>query len=211
MGSKGLGEDADYGEEEMRRMLNKYLRQPSAIVKILIFYAVFAAFDLGVSGCGYTTRSMISDKFKTIYIAPFTNSIDITNEMNVGNKYKIYRPYLETDITRRLISKFLLDGNLKIAKEESADLVLKGNLVEFRKDPLRYDEGDNAEEYRVNLIVDLSLWDKKEDKLAWEEKRFTGDSTYFTTGSSAKSEAAAINDAINDLVRRIVERTVEQW
>jgi len=179
--------------------------------KLLVLGVGLAACSLWFAGCGYTTRSMISNKFRSIYIASFTSKIDITQEADTGNKYKIYRPYLETDITKTVISKFLLDGNLKVVKEEFADLVLKGELVEFRKDPLRYSDSDEVEEYRVNLMVDLILWDKKDNKLVWEEKGFTGDTTYFTTGASAKSESLAINEAITDLSRRIVERTVEQW
>ena len=54
----------------------------------------------------------------------------------------------------------------------------------------------------------------KENKLIWEESGFTGDTTFFTsftTAGIAKSEDVAINDALNDLARRIVERTVEEW
>lgn len=180
-----------------------------------IIILVFSLWSMvyGLSGCGYTTRSMISSRYRTINIAPFKSKIDITREADAGNKYKIYRPFLETDITRALINKFLLDGNLRPVKENSADLLLRGELVEFRKDPLRYDEDDQeeVEEYRVSLVVNLSLWDRVKEETVWEEGRFTGDTTYFTSGASAKSEAAAINDAITDLARRIVERTVEEW
>jgi len=161
--------------------------------------------------CGYTTRSMISEKFKTIYITPFINKIDITQEFDAASKYKIYRPMLETDITKSVINKFLSDGNLRPVKSESADLTLKSELVEFRKDPLRYTESDDVEEYRVNLVVNISLWDNKENKLVWQENGFTGYVSYFTTGTLAKPEATAISEAIADLARRIVERTVEQW
>jgi len=187
------------------------LKSQVTSLKLLVLGVGLATSSLWLAGCGYTTRSMISNKFRTIYIASFANKIDITRETDVGNKYKIYRPYLETDITKSVINKFLLDGNLKIVKEGVADLILRGELVEFRKDPLRYSDSDEVEEYRVNLVVNLTLWDTKDDKLVWEEKNFTADTTYFTTGSSAKSEATAINDAIADLARRIVERTVEQW
>jgi len=183
--------------------------------------SIFVAFcflpcALCLVSCGYTTRSMVSDKFKTIYIPPFVNKIDITQETNVGSKYKIYRPYLETDITKSVINKFLSDGNLKPVKSESADLSLKGELIEFRKDPLRYTDADEVEECRVNLVVNISLRDNKENKLVWEEKGFTGDTTYFTTysttsGVTKKTDEQAIPDAISDLARRIVERTVEQW
>lgn len=173
--------------------------------------APVALLALMISGCGYTTRSMISNKFRTIYVTPFVNRVDITNESYAANKYRIYRPSLETDITRAVVDKYLFDGNLRPVNEEYADLVLKGELIDFRKDPLRYSESDEVTEYRVNLVVNMSLWDRKANELVWEENGFTGDASYFTTGPQAKSEGAALNDALNDLARRIVERTVEQW
>jgi len=167
-------------------------------------------------GCGYTTRSMLSGKYRTIYITPFLNKVDITQESYSAGKYRIYRPLLETDITRRVINKYLFDGNLKPVKEELADLVLKGELVEYRKDPLSY-TADNTDvtEYRINIYVNLSLWDRKENKLVWEENRFNGNYSFFTSFASGNvikvTEDAAVNNAIEDLSRRIVERTVEQW
>lgn len=179
----------------------------------LLFTFFFLLFTL--AGCGYTTRSLVSNKYRTIYIRPFVNKIDITNETDAANKYKIYRPGLQTDITKSVVNKFLFDGNLKPLKSESADLILKGELVEFRRDPLRYTENDEVEEYRINLAVNISLWDSKENKMLWEEKGFTGDTTYFTehhlVAAERKEEGAAVNDSLTDLARRIVERAVEQW
>ena len=194
MGSQGSAEAAVNGEEEMKRAC-----------------PLFFTLILLICGCGYTTRSAISDKFLTIYVAPFVNKIDISNEANAASKYRLYLPMIETEITRYVNDRYLFDGNLKPAKEELADLILKGEVVEFRKDPLRYLDNDEVSEYRVNLVVNISLWDRKENKLLWQENGFTGDVTYFTTGSQAKSEDSAVTDAFNDLARRVVERTVEDW
>lgn len=177
----------------------------------LFLIAVVFLLTTGLAGCGYTTRSMIADKFKTIYVKPFVNTVDISNEVDSANKYKIYRPMIESDITRYVNDRYLFDGNLRPGKVELADLILKGGVVEFRKDPLRYMDNDDVSEYRINLVVNISLWDRKENTLLWEEKNFTGDATYFTSGPKAKSEDEAVADALNDLARRIVERTVEQW
>ena len=99
-----------------------------------------------------------------------------------------------------------------------ADLVLKGELIEYRKDPLSYTVDNNdVTEYRINIYVNLSLWDKKENKLVWEEKNFNGNYSFFTSFASTNvsrgnmSEDSAVTNAIEDLARRIVERTVEQW
>ncbi len=162
-------------------------------------------------GCGFTTRSMISDEYRTIYVSPFANKIDITREADAASKYRIYRPMLETDVTRIVSNKYLFDGNLKPVPQEEADVILKGELVDFRKDPLRYDDNNEVSEYRVNLVVNISLYNRKTDKLVWSENGFTGYVSYFTSGAQAKPEITAINGALDDLARRVVERTVEQW
>jgi hypothetical protein len=198
LGWEGNGKIADNGEEEMK---------PKNLILLVTSYSLLVT----IIGCGYTTRSLVLSKFKTVHVEPFANKIDITSETDTANKYKIYKPMLETDLTNAVVNKFLIDGNLRPTAKESADLVLKGELLEFRRDPLRYTDADEVEEYRLNLIVNISVWDNRENKLIWQEQGFTGDTTYFTTGASAKSETTAINDAITDLARRIVEREVEQW
>ncbi|MFH1640912.1 MAG: LPS assembly lipoprotein LptE [Candidatus Omnitrophota bacterium] len=184
---------------------------PRSTVKVIVFLCLGVLVSWCLAGCGYTTRSMIADRFHTIYVEQFVNKIDITKETDTAYRHKINRPALETDITKSVINAYLFDGNLMPVRKESADLALKGKLVEFRRDALRYTDDDEVQEYRLNLVVDISLWDKREGKLVWEENNFTGDTTYFTMGPSAKAEDIAINDAIKDLSRRIIERTVEQW
>jgi flavin-binding protein dodecin len=89
--------------------------------------------------------------------------------------------------------------------------MLKSSLIDFKRDALRYDANDNVEEYRIKLIVNLELSNAKTGAVMWKEKGFSGETTYRTSGSLAKSDDAAVNDAIDDLSRRIVERTVEAW
>jgi hypothetical protein len=178
---------------------------------ILISAIIGLLLPLFFTGCGYTTRSLISRDYHTIHIVAFENKIDITQETDSATKYKVYKPFLETDVTRAIINQFLFDGNLKTVSSDSADLILKGSVVEFRRDPLRYNESDQVTEYRLNLVVDMSLFDTRASKTLWEEHSFTGDTTYFTSGPQAKSEDVAISDALSDLARRVVERVVDVW
>ena len=181
-------------------------------MKLQKIFFIFLA--LTFAGCGYTTRSMISDKYRTIYIPPFTNRIDITMSGDVGNKYQLYRPQMETQVTTTVSNRYLFDGSLKPVKQETASMILKGELAQFRKDPLRYaDNSDNVTEYRVNIVVDLKMWDNTgpEKVLLWEENGFTGETSYFVSGPNMITEEQAIQNSITDLARRIVERTVDQW
>ncbi|MDD2751607.1 MAG: LPS assembly lipoprotein LptE [Candidatus Omnitrophica bacterium] len=185
------------------------------LAKKIACFVMFAVCSLFLSACGYTTRSAISNKYRTIYITPFINKIDITKEMNAESKYKIYRPSLETDVTVAVTNKFLFDGNLKPVKEETADLTLKGEVVDFARDPLRYSDNEDVQEYRVNVRVNMSLWDNRENRVLWEESNFTGYANYFTSfypvASERKDESVAVAQALDDLARRVVERAVEEW
>ncbi len=178
---------------------------------ILAVAGAIAVAALGMTaGCGYTTRSVLPAQMNTIYIAPFVNKIDISTESS-NSKYRVYRPMLESDVTRVVTNKFLFDGSLKPVPRDTADASLEGELIEFRRDPLRYTPNDDVEEYRLNIVVSLRCIDNRTGALLWQDARLTGDTTYFTIGPSAISEDAAIPKALDDLARRIVERTVEQW
>jgi hypothetical protein len=177
--------------------------------QIIFLFSVLCFLSSAIVGCGYTTRSLIRKRYQTIYVSPFVNKIDITTETSVARRYKIYHPLLENDITRQVIDQFILDGNLRLAKEEEADLVLKGALVDYRRDALRYTGNDDkeVEEYRISLAVNIKLYDTSGQTFLWETNNFVGDTTYFTTGS----ESSAISAAVDDLARRIVDHVVDIW
>lgn len=178
----------------------------------LAFLFMICLFTVSIAGCGYTTRSMVDPELRTIYIEPFANAIDIFSEESQDTEYRSYFPLLERDITNRVVDRFIFDGNLKVVKKESADLILKGKLLKYQRDPVRYaDNDEDVEEYRISLIVDILLFRTKTQEEMWHETNFVGDTTYFVSGSSAKSESAAVKDAIQDLSERVVERVVENW
>lgn len=162
---------------------------------------------LCITGCGYTTGSLLPEKYKTVFVAPFDNSINYLNQ----EERTVYVPGLETKVRTSVIDRYLFDGNLHIGEQETADLVLKGRLVSFEREELRLTTAENVKEYRLRITVSLTLTDPVENKVVWEEPSFAGESTYYTTGPQAKSESAAIDEALKDLALRIVARTIEDW
>jgi len=164
-----------------------------------------------VMGCGYSTRSLITSRFKTIYVEPIKNKVDITNESANNRLFRTYHPLLDRDITNAIIDRFTFEGGLRPAHEGDSDLTLKGELIDYKRDALRYDENDEVTEYRLTLTLNLVLWDNIRDEELWSESNFSGDTTYFTTGPHAKSESDAIGAAIEDLAKRVIERTIEDW
>ncbi|MDP3730863.1 MAG: LPS assembly lipoprotein LptE [Candidatus Omnitrophota bacterium] len=164
-----------------------------------------------ITGCGYTTKSLLPSNLKTIYVDNLVNKIKVTEESSDSRMYRGYRPGMELEATRTIRDKYLSDGNLKIADPETADLILTGELVDFRNEALRYNRDDNIEEYRIRIVVNLEMKNAKSGTVRWTENNFAGESLYRTTGTLAKSEATAIKEADDDLARRVVERTIEEW
>jgi len=160
-----------------------------------------------LTGCGYTTKSTLAGHLKTIYVEPFKNSISYSSE----GRRNLYFPLLEVDARNAIISRFLFDGNLKIAREGEADLILKGELIRYERNGLSFTDNDDVKEYRIHIYVSLELFDTHINEIFWTEPSFIGEATYFVSGPQVKSEEAAVDEAIVDLARRIVERTIENW
>ena len=184
------------------------IRQKLYLVSFIVVLFVSACV---LSGCAYTTGSLLPKHLKTIYVDNFNSEINIGEEVTQMSKYKLYRPGLEIDVTREIVDRFVFDGNLKLAKKEDANLILRGSVTEYLKQPLRYDGNDEVEEYRIRVVVNMKAFDTVNEEIMWEETAYSGEATYMTTGQFAISEDAARDEAIKDLARRVVERTVEGW
>jgi hypothetical protein len=175
--------------------------QRSAVCAILLL----------AGGCGYTTRPGLASHLRTIYVKPFVNKIDVTRLTTTDDRFPIYRHRMEVDLTNAVLNRYQFTGLLRPATAARADCRLEGELVEFRRDALRYDASQQVEEWRLNVVVNLRFVDQTTQTLLWEEQRFTGDTTYFARGANTETEAQALDRAITDLARRIVERSVESW
>ncbi len=165
-----------------------------------------------VSGCGYTAKSFLDQNIKTIYVDNARNKIDLTKETEYKDNYRIYRPGLERKITKAVKDRFVFDGNLKVVNsKEDADSVLTCEITDFRKEPLQYTDGEEVDEYRLKIIVNIKLADLKNGAVLVDEKDFVGETTYTKSGAFTKSESSAQDDAVTDLARRIAEKVIEGW
>jgi Lipopolysaccharide-assembly len=173
----------------------------------MVRYFLCMLLVLGIAGCGYTTGSVLPVKYRKIAVQPFQNKIGYINENILG----VYVPLLETNVRTAIIDKFLFDGNLRIADPDKADLVLNGDLTGFIQDTLRQDINENVQQYRLRIVVSLTMTDAATGQILWQEPSFAGETTYYLTGPQAQTQSAAIDTALTDLATRIVERTVENW
>ena len=183
-------------------------RRPSTVDRGRLWWIVFL---LATAGCGYTTRPGLASHLKTVYVKPFENRIDVTALVSGDERSPLYRHRLEVDITNEVLRRYQFTGLLRPASASQADCRLEGELVEFRRDPLRYNASQQVEEWRLNLVVNVRFYDRRMNTMLWEETSFTGDTTYFALGANAELESGALARAITDLAKRIAERSVEDW
>ena len=175
----------------------------------LFIFLLFAGALL--PGCGYTQKSLLSESIKNIYIAPVKNGIDLAGEVNDKKPFRVYRPGVEIDLTNAIINRFIFDGRLKVSGPDKADAVVEAKLIQYRRDPLRYSDGDDVQEYRLSLTLEVSVYRASDKKVIWQEPTLTGDTTFFLTGPRALSEDDAVAKAVEDTARRVVEKTIEIW
>ena len=165
-----------------------------------------------LSSCGYTATRILPAYYRTIYVESFQNRIPIAEEIGERVGFVSNFPEIEERVTREVINRFLFDGNLRVTNQpDKADLVLTGNLLDFYRQPLRRKDDDSTvEEYRLNLTASVTLRDRK-GKLLLEQPALIGDSTYFVTGPTARTETAAVDELVTDFSRRVVEWVIEYW
>ena len=162
-------------------------------------------------GCGYTTTSLLPPELDSIHIDNFINKIDPTREISNRRSTYFYFPGLENDITRSVIDGFIFDRHLDIKSKKDATLLMEGQLVDLQQYPLSYNKNEDVVEYRIEIYVNIKLYNNRSGKLMWEEDKFMGWSSYDVTGPNATTESGGIKKAVKDLAQRIVERTVEAW
>ncbi|MBU4305499.1 MAG: hypothetical protein KJ893_07775 [Candidatus Omnitrophica bacterium] len=163
-----------------------------------IIKAVLLCASIALGGCGYTTKAcFLPTSIRSVYVETFQNDTD--------------QPNLENELRTRLIAFFQNDGNLKIASADDADAVLKGKLLRYSRQALRYANDETIEEYRLVVSAKFEFIDRASKETVVKADDFPADTSYFLQGSSAKSESTARSDVLDELSRRIVNKIITLW
>ncbi len=153
---------------------------------------------------------MLPENVRTVAVLPVANAIVLSEEITDKTPFRVYRPGLEVALHNAIINRYLFDGTLKVASPEKSDATLETSLIDYKRDALRYSEGEDIQEYRLTITIDAKMTQKSDGKVLWS-KRIIGDTTFFLAGPRALSEDQAANRAVEDVARRVVEATIEYW
>lgn len=118
---------------------------------------------------------------------------------------------LEDRFRLRVEQEMIRDGRFPFAGVESeADAFIQGEIVNYIPQVVTYDTNNQPIEYRLWVIINVSFFDKRENRVLWEEPRLEQTYRYFVetqTGGMTEDEAREI--VWDYFARDIVKRTVE--
>ncbi len=179
--------------------------------------ALAALSALCLAGCGYTTKSSLDPKYRTIAVSPF---------------YDESREYdLQAPLTNAVIRKFLHDGRLDVVTEKDADLILEGKILNYKLKGLTYQK-DETTQFIVVITAAVRLREVQSGTTLWEEPVVAGETTYYTRAAGQSSdrlrgnaetflptvrsfaseeENRAASEALEQLASDIFYRVVEPW
>jgi hypothetical protein len=169
-------------------------------------------------GCGYTNKSSLDAKYRTVAVAGF------------HNKSREYD--LEAPLTNAILRKFVNDGRLQIAKPDDADLLVEGQILDYKLKGLTYAGRDKPTQFLVVITASVRVTDTKTNEVLWQEKVLAGETTFYTRAAGTTSdrmrgnaatflpavrsfateeENLAASEALEQLASDIFYRTVEPW
>lgn len=170
----------------------------------LLRSALVGALVFSVLSCGYTSKTKLPHDIKSIYVETALNKIAIEQMYS-------YQPGVEMDVTNAVIRRFQTDGNLKIAAADKADAVLSMDLKAYEQEGVRFNPLENVSEYRLFIVLGLTLKYRETGEIIWKEENFSGNKEYFVTQIRAQGQKSATENAIDDIARKVVDRVVEDW
>jgi len=156
---------------------------------------------LALAGCPYGfSSSLLPGHIKSVAIPLMENRTD--------------RGDLSPALADSLVEAFIDNHTLKVAGEKTADSVIEGAIVAYRREPYTVDENENVQEYRVEIVVEVRFVDVRKNDVIWEEPRLSQWDTYnfvAVGGQPAESEEIGIGRVLEKLTDDILNRTVEGW
>ena len=162
-------------------------------MKLAKFLVPAAALSL-LAGClGYSWTSSVPDAMRRIAVPTFENR---TTYAEFG-----------ATATKQTLREFQREGTFRIGRVGDAALELQGTVTKVSLNGIDYDRGYDrrASEYRMRVTVTCSLIDKAHDKVLFNDRAFTGETTFLAQRDLLTGQRNASDRLAADLARQIVD------
>ena len=169
-------------------------------MKFGIAAATAAASLALLAGCaGYSWRSGVPESRRTISVPTFENR---TSYAEFG-----------ATATKHVLRELQREGSFRIRRTGDSALELQGVVTKVSLNGIDYDRGYDrrASEYRMKVTVECSLVDKVENRLLFDNRRFTGETTFLSQRDVLTGQRNASDRVASDLARQIVDGVLAQF
>jgi outer membrane lipopolysaccharide assembly protein LptE/RlpB len=145
---------------------------------------------------------ILPEHIKKIYVKPFENN---TNQFGIEAKF-----------TNEVIDEIVADGRLSLVnKETDADGVLSVRIKRYILQPLTYDVNNVVDQYKMWIIVSVSLVDKDKNVTLWNEPNMEGIQIYRDINRRPSNEDDGISEeeareiVWNKMAKNILRRIIK--
>lgn len=169
--------------------------------RLTIFMALVLACT--VSGCGYVFGPQSVRGVRTVHVRIFQNDS--------------FRRNLDYLLTEAVHSEIRTRTAYRLEDEATADTILKGKIVDYRKDLLSETRYDDARELQLNLGIEISWIDRRSGRVLQQRSFLIGDElAHYAANSTFAPElghsmATAQQDAAEQMAAQIVDMMEQPW
>ncbi len=162
-----------------------------------IYLSVLMAAAIVCGGCSsYSSQRPFRKDVKSICVKTFDS--------------RVFRRRIEMKLTEALRKRIKLDTPYRLADENVADTVLKGEILEIRQGTLGRDFRTNLpRETQLTLVVSFEWKDVRTGELLVSRQRWL--QTYDYSRPVGEREFDAINGAVDRMAETIVEQMMADW
>jgi outer membrane lipopolysaccharide assembly protein LptE/RlpB len=180
--------DSDYGSAAPHRSADRLVTTLVATMLLLTLVLLGA--------CGYTTRSMVSEDYKTIAVPIFENTTR--------------RHDLEFEVTRAVVEELNARTHLVVVSDaSSADLVLSGRLVDVDEDTLSRRNHQRPRQAVVFVSAEIEVKNVGTGESVVTPRRVTEREAY--TYLVQQDLRTSREEAVRSLAERVVRQLEEGW
>ena len=122
-------------------------------------------------------------------------------------------PRIAVLVTDSVIKQFQQDGTYRIAGDDQADAILKGEITRINRTPARAVSGNvlATEEFNLTLRVRYSLVERSSGRVLTPPAEVTGTTSFFVGSDLTSDQRQAFPLAAEQLATAIVSRLSEGW
>ena len=149
-----------------------------------------------ITGCShYSVSGSLPSHIKTAAVPLFDN--------------ETVEPGIVEEVTETVINAIISNGAMKVVGESQADAVVNGTIMNVRDEADTYSRSEQAKQFKIRIFADVRFFDRRKNRVIWEEKGLEGWARYDASSPTAREDAK--KEALKMLAGLIIDKTVAGW